>query len=113
MLAFMLICFAICTFAKNFYMNTQIIKLVLTALILGSAIYLMVIGYWGWGIFLIFPAILVATTYFRNEHIIFALLALRKQDTAKAARSIEKIKNPEHLIKGQQAYYWFLKGILE
>ncbi|MGY6562059.1 MAG: DUF2892 domain-containing protein [Luteibaculaceae bacterium] len=94
-------------------MNTQYIKLALFALIQGFSIYLFINGNWGWGIFLIFPALLVLLTFFRNENIIMALFALRKQDVEKAEKAVNRIKNPEHLLKGQQAYYWFLKGILE
>jgi hypothetical protein len=94
-------------------MNTQYVKIGLFGLILFAAVYLMFNGSIGWGIFLILPAAIVLLTYFRNENIIMALLAMRKQDLVKAEKAVNKIKNPEHLVKGQQAYYWFLRGILE
>lgn len=39
---------------------------------------------------------------------------MRKQDMPKAQRQVEAIKNPEKtLIKSQQAYWFYLKGLME
>jgi len=94
-------------------MNTQYVKMGLAAILVGFTVFLYATGSWGWGIFMTLPIAIVVLLIFRNENIMMALLALRKQDSVKAASALARIKNPEHLVKGQQAYYWFLKGILE
>ena len=31
----------------------------------------------------------------------------------KAGKSLDRIKQPQYLVKGQQAYYYFLRGIMD
>jgi tetratricopeptide (TPR) repeat protein len=84
----------------------------LAALILAFAVYLIINGDWGWSIWVILLAGLVVLTIFRNERIIMAFFHLRKNDFAKAAIAINKIKRPDKLIKSQEAYYYFLQGLV-
>lgn len=95
-------------------MLNKIIRLGLTAGFFAFAIYEFVDGHIGNGIFLTLIAGLVLLTYFRNERMIMALWYMRKQDMAKAQRQVDAIKNPEgSLTKGQLAYWYFLKGVME
>ena len=95
-------------------MLSKIIRLGLTAAIFGLSIYEFVDGEIGNGIALIFPAVLVLFTYFRNERILLSLYHMRKSDTAKAEKVLLGIKNPEKsLIKGQLAYFYLLLGMIE
>ncbi|MFT5970451.1 MAG: hypothetical protein ACI8ZO_000963 [Flavobacteriales bacterium] len=71
------------------------------------------IGEIGNGIFLFFIAAIFVLLYFRNENIIIAFYHLRKGDMVKAEKALDKIKQPEYLVKGQQAYYYFLRGIMD
>lgn len=59
-------------------MLSKIIRLGLTAAIFGLSIYEFVDGEIGNGIALIFPAVLVVFTYFRNERILLSLYHMRK-----------------------------------
>ena len=53
-------------------------------------------------------------SYLRNENILMAFWYLRKNDLPKAEKWLNKIKNPEQtLTKGQAAYYYMLKGMIE
>jgi len=89
------------------------IKLVLAALIIGSAVYQFIEGYIGNGIALIFLSLIFIFLYFRNEIILLAFLRMRKQDMEGTQKWLEKIKNPEaSLIKKQQGYYNYLHGII-
>lgn len=89
------------------------IKLVITGLIIAYAIYQIIEGYIGNGIFLILFSLIFVFLYFRNEMILLAFLRMRKQDMEGTQKWLDKIKNPEGaLIKKQQGYYNYLHGIL-
>ncbi|MCK5442253.1 MAG: DUF2892 domain-containing protein [Maribacter sp.] len=89
------------------------IKLVITGLIIAYAIYQMIEGYIGNGVFLILFSLIFVFLYFRNEMILLAFLRMRKQDMEGTQKWLDKIKNPEGaLIKKQQGYYNYLHGIL-
>lgn len=89
------------------------IKLVITGLIIAYAVYQIIEGYIGNGIFLILFSLIFVFLYFRNEMILLAFLRMRKQDMEGTQKWLDKIKNPEGaLIKKQQGYYNYLHGIL-
>jgi len=69
-------------------------------------------GYWGWGITMIFPTIIIGFSFFRNEKMILALNAMRTGDTDKAKNYVNKITAPQFLPKKQHAYVLFLKAVL-
>lgn len=91
-------------------MLNRIIKFALIALLLVLAVLAFVDGKIGNGIFytllIAFPMFLL----FRHEFIIMGLWYLRKQDFEKTQRYLDKIKQPQYLVKGQQAYYYYLQG---
>lgn len=90
------------------------IRLIVAFAFLGSAIALMFFGYWGWGILLIFLALLVAVTFFFNEKMLIAQFYLRKEDMNKAEVWLNKIKDYEkELIQAQHGYYHLLIGLTE
>ena len=60
------------------------IRLIIAGAILGAAITLMIFGFWGWGIPLVFLAILVAVTYMFNENMLIAQYFLRKENMDKS-----------------------------
>lgn len=93
-------------------MITKEIKAVIAALITAFAVYQFVDGNIGNGIMLVLLAGIVVLTIFRNEFILLAFYQLRKQDMDKAQKYLSKIKKPENLVKGQQAYYYYLQGLL-
>ena len=94
-------------FAKN-------IKLILAALSLGYASYLIYDNYIGNGILLLLLCGLFVLLYFKNEIIFLAFLRLRKQDFAGTAKWLGRISNPESsLVRKQQGYYNYMYGILE
>ena len=68
----------------------------------------------GNGTLVILLSLIIFFLYFRNEFIMIAFFALRKQNMEKAKKWLDKIKYPEsRLIKSQQAYYYFLNGTIE
>ena len=89
-----------------------IIRCILAAGTLVSTYLLFASGYWGWGITMIIPVILIGFSFFRNENMILALNAMRTGDTEKAKKYINKISAPQFLPKKQHAYVVFLKAVL-
>jgi fatty acid desaturase len=90
------------------------IRLIIAAIVLGASVTLMVFGFWGWGIPLVFVSILVAVTYFYHEKMLIAQYFLRKDDMDKAGVWLKGISNYEtQLFKGQHGYYNLLIGLIE
>src|SRR5690606_1552429 len=68
----------------------------------------------GWGILLVFLAILVGVTFFFNENMLIAQFYLRKENTDKAMMCLNNIKNFEkQLHKSHHGYYFLLIGLIE
>ena len=81
---------------------------------LGAAIALMVFSFWGWGILVLFLALLVLLTFFFNENMLIAQYYLRKDNMPKAQSWLKKITNYERqLLKAQHGYYNLLIGLIE
>ena len=68
-------------------------------------------GFWRWGITMIFVSTIFVLSYFRNENIILALNDIRTGNTEKAIKKLNRIKNPNFLIRTQRAYYYYLRGL--
>ena len=89
------------------------IKLVLTTLILATAVWQFTESNIGKGIFLIFLSLVPVFLYYKNEYILLAFLQLRKQNFDGANKWLSKIKNPETaLVRKQQGYYNYLQGLM-
>jgi tetratricopeptide (TPR) repeat protein len=89
-----------------------IIRVLVALAALGFNVYLFATGYWGWGITFIFVTALIILSFFRNEHVIIALYNMRLGKQDKAWKALNKIKQPQYLIKKQHAYVLYLKGML-
>ena len=90
------------------------IRIVFAAIFLGAAVTLMVFSFWGWGILLIFLAILVFITFIFNEKMLLSQWYLRKENLEKSEAYLLKIKDYEkELYKGQWGYYNLLVGLIE
>jgi len=89
------------------------IKLVLTALLIGVAVWQFIEGNIGNGIMYVLLAIVFVFLYFKNEMILLAFLRLRKQDFPGAKRWLDRIPNPEGaLVTKQLGYYNYLNGLM-
>ncbi len=90
------------------------IRIIVAAVFLGAAITLMVFSFWGWGILLIFLALIIFITFIFNERMLLAQWWLRKENMDKAENTLTGIKNYEkELYKGQWGYYHLLIGLIE
>jgi len=89
------------------------IKLIITVLLVVTAIWQFTESNIGNGIFLILLTAFPIFLYFKNEFILLAFLKLRKQDFDGAKKWLDYIKNPEGaLVRKQQGYFNYLHGIM-
>lgn len=94
-------------------MINKIIKYVLIALSLTWTVYQFYLGNIGNGILFVFITGIFVLSLFRHELILFAFYQLRKGKFEKAEKTLDRIKHPEHLMKSQEAYYYYLKGLIQ
>lgn len=93
---------------------SNIVRVILSSLLLIGTVVLFWTGHWGWGILGVFITILAWVTVFFNENMLIAQWYFRKQDTIKAEKWLNKIKNYEkQLISAQHGYYHLLLGLIE
>ena len=94
-------------------MIRRYLRLAIAAAILALATYQFIETNWGNGIFLTLLAGIPILIHFRNERILMALWYVRSQNFTKAGAQLDALKHPEQtLIKGQLAYYFFLRGLM-
>ena len=91
----------------------KFLRIFLSLLSFGIAIWQFVDGAIGNGISLILLSLVILLSYFRNERILLAFWYIRKNKFPKAQKILDGIKKPEEsLTKGQEAYYYFLNGLM-
>ena len=93
-------------------MYNKEIKVALALIILACSIFLFNSGEIGYGIVVLIIMGLVILSIFKDERIVKAFYHLRKNDMQKAASTLNKIKHPDKLIKSQEAYYYYLNGLI-
>ena len=93
---------------------SNLLRLIIGFSFVGASVALMIFGFWGWGILLVFVSILIIVTYFYNENMLIAQWFLRKDNMDKAQTFLARIKNYEkELNKVQFGYYHLLIGLIE
>ena len=93
-------------------MYNKEIKALLSLALLSAGIYLFTEGEIGYGILVLLLMGLVILSIFKDERILKAFYHLRKNDMQKAEATLSKIKHPEKLIKSQEAYFYYLNGLV-
>lgn len=88
-----------------------IIKIILSLGSFAYTVFLFGSGSWGWGIVMFLVTTIITLTIFRNEWILLTMVQLRQQNMEKAAKYLNRIKQPQFLIKRQRAFYYYLQGI--
>lgn len=88
-----------------------ILKIILSLSSFAYTVYLFGTGSWGWGIVMLLVTTLITLTIFRNEWILLTMVQLRQQNMEKATKHLNRIKQPQYLIKRQRAFYYYLRGI--
>ena len=93
-------------------MYNKEIKIALALIILACSIFLFNSGEIGYGILVLIIMGLVILSIFKDERIVKAFYHLRRNDMKKAEKTLSKIKHPEKLIKSQEAYFYYLNGLV-
>ncbi len=93
-------------------MINRIIKIVLAVASIGWSVYQFTLGNIGNGILFILIAGIFVLGLFRHELIMLAFVQLRRGKFDKAEKTLLKIKQPNQLPKGQEAYYYYLTGLI-
>jgi hypothetical protein len=92
-------------------MISKYLKLFLITATFGLAVWNFIEVNIGYGIMLVLLSGLILLVLFRNENMIIAQWHMRKNNMGKSAIALHRIKQPEHLMGKQPAYYYFLKGL--
>ena len=93
-------------------MYNKNIKLVIAGLIIIWSVFEFVKGNIWNGISILLFAGIFIFFYFKNEILLLSFMKLRKQDMEGTARILDRIKDPSTaLVKKQEGYYNFLRGI--
>jgi len=93
---------------------SNLVRIIISCLLLVGTVVLFWFGYWGWGILGILVTILAWVTVFFHEYMLITQWYFRKQDTVNAEKWLSKITNYEkQLIPAQHGYYHLLLGLME
>jgi len=88
------------------------IRLILAGVVCVVSVLLFINGFIGWGVMAVFIMALMVLFHFKNEMNLLAFYFLRKNKFAKAEAILNKVKHPERMIKSQEAYFYFLTGLV-
>ncbi len=88
-----------------------LLKILLTLSSLFFTVYLFWDGSWGWAICMIFATAFFGLFIFRNQNLLLAILQMRQQNFEKAQRHLNRIKQPQFLLRRQRAYYFYLTAL--
>jgi len=91
---------------------SYITRIVLSALLFIFSIYEFWDGEIGNGIFILLIMILVIVTIWFNEVMLMVFLSVRKGNFDKAEKRLDWITKPELMVKGQEAYYYLMRGMV-
>lgn len=93
-------------------MLNKIIKYLLIAASTAWMVYQFYLGNIGNGILFIFITALLVLSLFKHELIMWAFIQIRRGKFVQAERTLQRIKHPEQLMRAQEAYYYYLTGLI-
>jgi tetratricopeptide (TPR) repeat protein len=89
------------------------VKFVLTALFTALSVWQFIEGNIGNGIMWFLLAALIVLFIFKNERLLLVFYYLRKNNMEKSQQLLDGIKAPEKLMRADEAYYYYLNGLLQ
>lgn len=93
-------------------MLNNIIRLIIAGILLLGSIFLFINSFIGLGVLAVLLSGLFVLTYFKNEKNLIAFYFLRKNKFQSAGKVLAGVKYPERMIKSQEAYYYYLSGLI-
>ncbi len=94
-------------------MIAKFIRLIIAVVICALSVVLFVKGFIGWGILAVFIAGLFVLFHFKNENNLLAFLFIRRNKIAAVDSILSRVKHPERMIKTQEAYFYYLRALVE
>ncbi len=106
-------CIVLCC---KLYIKTMLgkyIRLIPAILITTLSVFLFINDHIGWGVLAVFISLLFVLFQFKNEMNLLAFYYIRKNKFITAKSILLKVKRPEHMLKSQEAYYYYLLGLTQ
>ncbi len=94
-------------------MIRKYVRLIIAGILFLGSILLFVQTIIGYGVLAVLVSGIFVLFHFKNEKNLIAFYFVRKNKFAKAEGILSKIKYPEKLIKGQEAYFYYLSGLVD
>ena len=91
---------------------SYITRIILSSLLLALSVYEFWDGEIGNGIFVLLLMLIAIITIYFNEVMVMVFLNVRKGNFDKAEKRLDLIKKPELMVKGQEAYYYLMRGMI-
>lgn len=93
-------------------MLSKIIRLIIAGVLLLGSIFLFIESLIGLGVVAVLLTGIFVLLHFKNEKNLLAFYFLRKNKFQSAGKVLNTIKRPERMIKTQEAYYYYLSGLI-
>lgn len=90
----------------------KFIRLVIAALLVVGSVFLYIYGWIFTGVMVDLLAAIFVLLHFKNEKNLLAFYFIRKNNIQGATLALNYVKHPERMIKSQEAYYYYLNGLI-
>ncbi|MDE5421583.1 hypothetical protein L3073_05150 [Ancylomarina sp. DW003] len=94
-------------------MIRKYLRLIVAGILFLGSIYLFIEGMVSLGVWSVLVSGFFVLFHFKNIMNLMAFYFVRKNRFDKAAGVLERVKHPERMIKGQEAYYYYLTALTE
>jgi len=94
-------------------MIRKYLRLIIAGILFLGSIALFVEGMVSMGIWSLLVSGLFVLFHFKNIMNLLAFYFVRKNKFEKAGSLLGRVKHPERMIKGQEAYFYYLSGLVE
>lgn len=91
----------------------KFIRLIIAGVLLLLSIFFYIEGFSGLGTTTSIFTVFATLFHFKNERNLLAFAFIRKNKLQSAANILRKVKHPERLTKSQEAYHYYLLGLIE
>lgn len=90
----------------------KFIRLIIAALLITGSVFLFVYSWIFTGVMIDLLALIFVLLHFKNEKNLLAFYFIRKNNMQGATLALNYVKHPERMIKSQEAYYYYLNGLV-
>ncbi|MDD2798529.1 MAG: hypothetical protein PHV20_08055 [Bacteroidales bacterium] len=94
-------------------MFLKFIRLIIASLLIIGSVFLYIYGWIFTGVMIDLLASIFVLLHFKNEKNLLAFYFVRKNNIQGATLALNYVKRPELMIKSQEAYFYYLRGLVE